>query len=825
MVTIYAEKFDVGVKIAATLGGFDYEGTLVTMKNVEKLKTKLEKDVKRKGVIYIKYEGEQYAVTWGQGHMCGLMQARDYDPEYRSWSKMPMPFFPEEYKIKIREGRDGGPDPWTSRQLGLIKALFEKSDSIINATDDDREGECIFAYVYEIIGVHKPYRRMIMDSQTEEGFLHSFHNLKPSSAVRPIEMAGRGRAIADWMVGANLTAIMSMKYGGYGADSLVSVGRVQTPVLNILVERERAIRNFKSEPFWYIVAEFTTSEGETYTARHTETQIKDKPKAEELFDKVNGKQGTITEYEKSPAKKEVPLLYNLTTLSMEANKQYGITAADTLATLQELYMAGLVTYPRSSSQHLTDDMRPVADEVLDMLAGYSDDYNKWIKPVTDRNYTKRHFDTSKVESHYAIIPTKVKPGKLTQRQEQIYDLVAQSLIRIIYKPAVLEKTKIVTEVEGEQFKSSGTVVKDPQWLSVGGMKDSEDLLPALTQGETVDGEYQIKEGKTEPPKRYTDSSLLLAMVAAGKNIEDDELKKVMLENTQDGGIGTESTRAKIIDTVVARGYAERVGNKKVQHIVPTEKGMKVIEILPLTDLKSAELTAKWEKRLHMIEKGEDTFEAFIMDMQEMTLKWVREIQESEVTEKIGASQDDNTLPVNCPNCGKPMKKLSWGWACSGYKKDDPSSCRFAIGYDVRGAKLSDSDIDSIITKKRSRYIDGFKKKDSNETYGAFIILDDNNKLSMTWETGIQCPKCGKPITVNKKGWGCSGWREGCPVTVWNEVAGKKLRDSDKIALLTKGETKEIKGLTKRDGSKFDAALIFDEQYKIKYKFSNNKKNK
>ena len=821
MIAVYAEKFDVGVKLAATLGGFDYNGKHVTMKNVAQLKEELEKNIKKKGVIYTTFEGNEYGITWGQGHMCGLKQAKDYNEDYANWSKMPMPFFPENYEIKIRDGVDratrkstGEPDPWTVRQLDIVGDVFDKCEYIINATDDDREGETIFAYVYEILNCHKEYKRIKMDSQTEEGLLDAFRHLMTSDKVKNIEAAGRGRAIADWIVGANLSAAMSLKYGNSGG--ILSIGRVQTPVLNMLVERELAIQNFVSKPFWYAEAEFTTESGEKYVGKHTTAQIENKADAEALLEKIEGKPGVITEYTQSPIKKEVPYLYSLTTLSMDANDAYGFTAQETLDLAQELYMAGYTTYPRTSSQHLTDDMHDTVDEVLEMLSEYSEEYKSYIDmvPKGKRNYTKRHFDTKKVESHFAIIPTKVKPEKMTSNQQKLYDLIAKSVIRIIFKPAEGESTKITTTVEDENFKTNGTVITDPQWLVVAGSSKSKDsFLPAVSENDEVSGNYKLKEGKTNPPTRYTDKSLIAAMSTAGKTItDDDELKKILLE-TNDGGIGRESTRPGIIETVVSRQYAERKGDKKVKYIVPTEKGIKLISILPLDEMKSAKLTAEWEMRLSKIEKGEDDLDSFIKDMEEQTKKWVEDVEKAESAE---IEKPDNLTEYVCPKCGKPMKKYSWGWACSGYKKDDENSCKFAISYTIAGVKLSDTDITDLLTKRKTKFIKGFKKKDSEETYGAFLILDDDNKLGRSWDTGLTCPMCGKPITVSKKAWGCSGWKEGCKVTVWDTISGKTLSDNDKRDLLTKKKTKLIKGFKKKDGTSFDAKLIIDDDGKVTF---------
>lgn len=819
MIAIYAEKFDVGVKISASLGGFDFEGTRVTMANVENLKERLEKTVKRQGFINVSFEGQDYTVTWGQGHMCGLKQAYDYNPEYKSWGAMPMPFIPPTYEIKIREGIDretrrptGQPDPWVSRQLDIVRDIFDQSEYIINATDDDREGETIFAYVYEILGCAKTYRRMIIDSQTESGLRKALLNTKPSADVKNIEAAGRGRGIADWVVGANLSAIMSLKYGG---GNVLSIGRVQTPVLKLIVDREKAILSFVSHPFWYLEGTFTTGEGKTYTGKHEEAQIEKKEDAEAILQKIQGKPGVITSYKKEPIKKEVPFLYSFTTLAKAATKKYGFTSAETKDIAQNLYQAGYITYPRTVSQHLTDDMQNDVDEALDMLAQYSEEYKSYIDlvPKGSRNYTKRHFNSKLVKSHFAIIPTNVAPSNLTANQAKIYDLVARSLIKIIFKPASGERTKIVTTVEEENFKTSGTIITDEQWLVVDKEMGGEDLLPVLHEGDSVSGEYDIKEGKTQPPKRYDDDTIMTAMCTAGKDIDDEELKQI-LADTGDGGIGTSATRDAIIETLMMRKYTERKGNGKIKSIFPTELGMKLIDILPVDEIKSAKATAEWENRLRKIESGEDTLEDFVAGMEDITKKWVQEVQEAEGAELVKSDKGTNYV---CPRCGKPINKYSWGYACSGYKKDDPEACRFAIGYDISGVTITDKDVDDLFTKKKTdRFIRGFSKKDSPDKYDAFLTIEEGGKLGRTWDVGINCPLCGKPITVGKKGWGCSGWKEGCKVTVWNEICGKKISDTDKRALLTKRQTKVIKGFIKKDGTSFDTMLVLGDDGKVSF---------
>lgn len=817
MICIFAEKFDVGIKIVAALGDFSFHGTKITSNNIEKYKSKLEKEIKPNGYVDITYKGENYAVTWASGHLCSLKQAKDYNPEYLHWDKIPIPFYPEKYEIKIKEQIDmktrrptGKPDPWTYRQLKIIKQLFQNCTYIINATDDDREGELIFAYVYQLLGVKKPYKRVIFDSQTQEGYIKAFANLKNASEVKNTEYAGRARAIADWVVGANLSVLMSLKYGGYGKDSLISIGRVQTPTLNLLVQRELEIKNFKSHPFWYVIAAFQNDKGERYLAKHEITQIENKKDAELLLNKINGKPGKIIKYDKNKKTKEVPMLYNLANLSIDTNRKYGISANNTLAIVQELYMAGFVSYPRTESTCLTDDMKDIVDETIDMLAEMPE-YNKYISPVkkAERNYTNRHFNSKKVESHFAIIPTNKKPENLTSDQKNVYDLIAKSLIRIIYKPAILEDTKIVTEVEGEKFKSSGTTIKDAQWLTVDALT-SENMLPTLTIGETVKGLYKLKEGKTEPPSRYTDASLMAAMATAGKNIKDKDLRQV-LEETNNGGIGRGSTRSAIIETVVSR-YATRKGKS----IIPSEKAIKLIEILPVEELKSATLTAEWEQRLDKIAKGEDSLTAFTQDMENETSRWCDKIKADNSGVKLTTSSSENSLlSISCPNCGKPMRKLPWGWSCSGYNKDDKDSCKFAISYTIAGAKLSDKDISDLLLNKKTKIINTFKSK-SGKTFSAFLLLSEDNKIQFSFNTGFSCPKCNSSIEIGNTFWKCSN--KSCDFILWNTVAGKKLSEKDKKELLNKKQTRLIKGFSSKSGKSFDAYLTLDENYKIKFVF-------
>lgn len=822
MITIYAEKFSVAAKLAAGLSGFTANGIHVTLDNVDEVSKQIAPFCNKAGYISISYEGEDYKITWGAGHLYTLKQAKDYDSDYVNWSKMPMPFFPSKYEIKIKDKIDPktkktlGEDPWVSRQLQVISSLFESSDYIINATDDDREGSLIFSFVYEGLNCTVPYKRLKIDSMTKSGIEHSMKTMKDSSDDYPIEQAGRGRCIADWIVGSNLTAKMSLKYGG---STLLSVGRVQTPTLAMLVKREKEIKNFVVKPFWKIEATFKTESGQEYTAKHSIAQIEKKADAEALLNKLNSApNGTIAKIEKEMTSKEVPLLFNLSELSIAANNKYGMTAQDTLSIAQELYMAGYLTYPRTSSRYLTDDMKEYVDDVLSTLSGYSNSYKKIIEsvPAKNRNYTKRHFNTKKVESHFAIIPTTSMPSKLSDRQKQIYELCAQSLIQIIFKAASIEKTKITTLVGDEEFTSNGSTIKDAQWL-VFGDPSKETILPPVSEGENVNGVFCIKEGKTSPPERYTDASLVRALKTAGKTIDDEKMEEVLADMC-DGGIGTEATRAGIIESVVAR-YATRKG----KYIVPSEKGEKLIEILPVEDLKSPILTAQFELGLSQIQHNEKSLDSFIKEIEETTRKWTAEIDACTPSVSLG-TMGSNITDLLCPKCGKPLTKQKWGYACSGYSKDNPESCKFAISYSLAGATLSDTDITDLVKKHRTRFIPNFVKKSDSSKFGAFLVLNDDGSLGFSWQTGFDCPCCGKPIQASSKAWSCSGYKDGCKFTIWDTIAGHKMSVKEKELLIKNGRTKLISNFVSKAGKTFAAYLVRHDD-KIDFEFEKSEKNK
>ena len=707
MVTILAEKPDVGNKIAAALDKiYLHNGKTVEFSALKANEKVVKAQQNKDGYLKIDYKGHECYVTWGYGHLCSLKQAHDYNPAYKNWRMLPLPYIPAEYEIKLRTSSNESWDAKVEKQFNVVKSLFEKSDLIINATDFDREGEVIFAYIYEMASVNVPVKRACFTSQTKQGIIDGFtKNIKNGDDMALTESAGRMRGIADWVVGANLTTAMSLKHNGAG---VMSVGRVQTPTLAMLVERELAIKNFDKKPYWAIEAIFTTSNDESFKAKHNIEKIHEKIEAEEIFSRIVGNKGIVTDIQKKSVNKEPPLLYSLSALQMDANSKFGYTLDQTLEYVQKLYDGGFTTYPRTNSQYLTEDMEPVVNATLDKLAQVS--IYRGLIEGRARSFEKNHyFDNTKVESHFAIIPTGNIPKGLPDEQKKIFDLICRSMIKMLYGPATLEQTKVTIDVNNELFKASGSVIVEPGWMAVGDASKTE-LLPELTIGQELIGEYKLCDKMSEPPKRYTDKTILAAMLSAGKDLDDAELKKLM-SDPKTGGIGTEATRAAIIETLIQREYIVR--EKKA--LRATQKGIDLIQKLPLEQIKSAELTAKWERRLADISRGTEDANAFRRDFEAVVRNWVNIIQ---TRVDISNVSYENILDgVSCPLCGEPINIIDeHGYRCSASAK----GCRFKIGT-ISGKKITEAQVKKLCKDRETGLIKGFKKKDGTKFDAKLVI--------------------------------------------------------------------------------------------------------
>lgn len=710
MITILAEKNSVARKIAAALDGIKLDdGTVVTFNQLSKYEKAVQAIQTKKGFIPIKFMGQECCVTHAVGHLCTLWDAADYDEDYKQWKNIELPLIPSFYGLKVV--------PQTSHQFKIVKNLFDKSDLIINATDSDREGELIFAYIYEKCKCKVPYKRALFSATTEEDYINAFNNLKSSDDMKNIENAGRCRSIADWLIGINCTVATTLSSH---ANSVISIGRVQTPTLSMIVDREKAIKNFKVETYYTPFATFTTTTGETYTGEN-KTKFGSNLEAAGFLSALSGK-AKITSVDRKLERISNPSLYNLSLLQIEANKRFAFTAEETLNITQSLYEKGFVTYPRTDSAFLPEDYKPTADRVLSSLAMLPE-YSGFIvgKP---KIYQEKYFDNKKVDSHSAIVPTHVVGEKLSDNEKKIYDLICRSLIMTIYPVAEVEKVKVITTDNDIEFVSRGSSVIKKGWMEVAGVQ-KEKFIPNLTEDSFVAAEYEAKEKNTEPPKRYTDASLITAMEAADKDADDTDLKS--LTELKRKGIGTPATRAATIELLVKRHYIERIKKS----IVPTEKGISLIDTLPLEDIKSAKLTASWENRLYDVEMGKEDFQKFISDIEDLTRKWCKTITTEMKTSFASETADlsANKTNLKCPLCGSTVRKVPWGYGCSGYK----SGCKFSIGQTICGKKLTDKQIETLIQNKETKEIKGFKSKKTGKDFSAKLTLDDNGKVSFKFD--------------------------------------------------------------------------------------------
>lgn len=550
--------------------------------------------------------GEQYIVSWAIGHLVTLCDPEDYGETLKKWSKETLPIIPETIKLKAIKQ--------TLPQLKILKKLMNDKDtaSIICATDSGREGELIFRYIYDISKCKKPFQRLWISSMTDTAIIEGFKNLKDSKEYDNLYLSAKCRSEADWLVGINATRAYTLKY-----DTLLSIGRVQTPTLAIIVSKQKEIDAFESKEYFEVQDNYGLFTGIWFHEEDNSTKIFEKEKADNIAKKIEDKDGVVLKIEKEEKRQPPPLLYDLTELQRDCNRKLGYSAQKTLTIAQSLYETKkLITYPRTDSRYLSDDMIPKIKNTLKKIT-YVGNYQYYAQNVLDMEklpISKRIIDNSKVTDHHAIIPTdnNIKSENLNPEEKKVYHLIVMRFISVFYPNYIYSVTKVITEVLGEKFLSKGTVVIQEGWMEIylkldtdkekesKNDKKDDQVLPELKEGELVHvNEVNVNKKKTQPPKPYNEASLLSAMENAGRFIEDENLR----EQLKESGLGTPATRASIIERLISVGYIVRKGKM----LIPTEKGMKLVEIVP-DELKSSITTGKWEKGLSSIAKGgmEDT---------------------------------------------------------------------------------------------------------------------------------------------------------------------------------------------------------------------------
>lgn len=704
MVVIYAEKSSLAKEIAKALGA----GRRIPLEEEPTV-----------GHYEFEYNGEEAVICHGVGHLAQLLPAKAYDAKYENWDLDIFPCIPKEFKAAAKKQ--------TMACTKLVKSFFDKADWLVNATDADREGELIFAYVYEVCKCKVPYKRVWIEDLTEQKIKYAFDNMKePDEALsatvsgnaRDLQKAAKARGIADWLIGNNLTVAATKKFGGYGTT--LSVGRVQTPTLALVVNREKAIKGHKKTPFWKLSAVFSSSDI-NFEADYEKGNFTDEKEANAVLADCKGKQGIVTSLETKRKTESAPLLYNATQLQIAANKKFGWDSDKTAKIMQSLYEKKLMSYPRTSSEHLTDAMKPEVTLTIQKLLQIPE-YTKYTLE-TWATFTKRHFDDSKVGSHPAIIPTVNVPetlDELSEEEKQLYDLLAKSLIRTIYPKAESEDTTaVITVNEKHHFKATGSIITADGWYAVDAKPDKKKVLPSMNEKQEFSGEYNLKKGETEPPKRYTEAELLSAMETAGQKIEDEEARILM--KMQKKGLGTDATRVATIKALFTKGYIE----KKGKTIYPTELGMFLIEKLPVENLKSAEMTGEMEKQLNDIAIGKADYDTFIEEVKQRTREWFSTIAKAEQSEFV-SEEEKKTL---CPFCGKKIHAFDWGYGCSGYK----DGCKFHISNPLAGKNITENQVILLCQNGRTNLIKGFKSKAGN-SFDAYLVADKTKK-----EVGFQFP--------------------------------------------------------------------------------------
>ncbi|RKQ93881.1 DNA topoisomerase-3 [Solirubrobacter pauli] len=664
-------------------------------------------------------ESDSHVVTWAVGHLVQLAEPDEYDAKYKKWRMNDLPIVPPKFKLVVRDER-------SRKQMTVITRMLKRDDVslVVNACDAGREGELIFAWTFEKAGAKKPVQRLWLSSMTAKAIKDAFSSLKPASEFAKLEEAARSRSEADWIVGMNATRAATIRLRS-SFDGAVSLGRVQTPTLAIIARREEEIRAFVPEPYWLVDATFeTVDDPRRYTGRFhagAQPRLKTAEEAAEIVAAVQGGRGTITKLEKTKRSEKAPLLYDLTSLQREANTRFGFSARRTLAAAQRCYEEHKVlTYPRTNSRFLPTDMIPEIKPIAGLL-GTQREYAKASAYVTGLDVLPlgRVINDAKVTDHHAIIPTNSdhKVDKLSDDDRRIYDMVTRRFLAVFHPDAVFENTRLETTVAEHVFRTRGRVLLEPGWRGVygegleerGGDDDEapDQQLPKLVQGEQADvREVGAEEKITQPPRRYSDASLLGAMETAGKLVEDDELREAM----KDSGIGTPATRAAIIERLIDVGYVERDGRA----LVCTEKGLSVIRLLGEHPLTSPSLTGDWEHRLSKIEEGDEARSNFMADIAQFADATVHELDEKLKEVKIPRA---NLGP--CPVCGHDIVENRKGFSCWG--REDPG-CGFVIWKSKAGKTLPPAVARELISRGRTeKPVTGFKGR-SGRSFRAKLAL-------------------------------------------------------------------------------------------------------
>jgi DNA topoisomerase-3 len=823
---IIAEKPSVAADIAKALGGFTKD---------------------KSGEFY---ESEKYVLSSAVGHLLELTVAEEHDVKRGKWTFSHLPHIPPRFALKPIEKSES--------RLKVLQRLLKRKDvdALINACDAGREGELIFRRIIDFTHAKQPIQRLWLQSMTPAAIRDGFAQLRTDQDMRPLADAAESRAEADWLIGINGTRAMTAFNSKTGGFHLTTVGRVQTPTLAIVVEREAKIKAFKPRDYWEVIGTFDAQAGQ-YNGRWFDEKFKkpegkdvdDQLKAERLWDKERaeairakclGKPGVVTE-ESKPTTSMSPLLYDLTSLQRDANSRFGFSAKNTLGLAQALYEKHKVlTYPRTDSRALPEDYLGTVKQTLETLMGHGPTagtafvtrYETFAKTILENGWVranKRIFNNAKISDHFAIIPTTQTPKGLSEPEQKLYDLVARRFLAIFYPAAEFLETARITRVEGEPFKSAGKVLVKAGWLEVYGKDAADDDTPRLApvrQGETVKtAEVEVKANVTRPPARYTEATLLGAMESAGKLVDDDELREAMAEK----GLGTPATRAAIIEGLIHEQYLHREGRE----LVATAKAFSLMALLNglgVAELTKPELTGDWEFKLRQVQRRQLRRDAFMQEIRALTERIVGLAKQYEHDTIPG---DFGALNVRCPKCGGEVHETYKKFECQNEK------CDFALWKIVAGRQLEQAEVEELITKKQVGPLQGFRSKQgfpfaaviklTPEFEAKFDFGNEETEGEAVAEVDFtgreplgKCPKCGARVFENGMNYVCeksTGATKACDFRTGAVILQQAVDKTQLAKLLNEGKTELLKGfVSKRTGRKFEAFLVFKDG-KVSFEFA------
>ena len=752
------------------------------------------------------FEGNGYQVTWTFGHLCTLKEPNDYTEQWKSWNFRSLPMIPQKFGIKLID------DDGVKKQFATIEKLMLAAEEVINCGDAGQEGELIQRWVMSKAKCTAPVKRLWISSLTEEAIREGFQKLQDGKKFDNLYAAGSARAIGDWLLGMNATRLYTLKYGQN--KQVLSIGRVQTPTLAIIVNRQKEIDAFKPEPYFeiktiYREATFSAASGRFQSREDAAQVLEEISKVELVVGKIETKNSI-----------EQPLrLFDLTSLQVDCNRKFNMGAEDTLRTIQSLYEKKLTTYPRVDTTYLSDDIYPKVPGILKNLKGYE----TLTAPLLQDKIRKSNkvFDNAKITDHHAIIPTGQYRADLNQSEKQVFDMVAKRFISVFYPDCKVANTTVEAKVGPHDFKATGKQILSPGWRTVymnekNPVQSDENILPIFVTGEHGPHEPGLLEKFTQPPKYLTEATLLRAMETAGKSVDDEELRELMKDN----GIGRPSTRANIIETLFRRKYVKKEGKR----LVATQTGIDLIDSIENELLKSAELTGQWEKKLRLIELGQYDVTHFMDEMKQMVTEVVDQVkrsprkvfalapEEPAVPEKKEKTALTEPTETTCPVCKKgTLKKGKNAWGCSDWKE----GCRFIIPFEFMGKKLTDAKIKRLAEKGKTALIKGFKQDD--DSVDGFLELTSDFKISFSEAEPekLVCPSCKTgEIVKGNTAWGCTNFRGGCKLRIPFELQGKKLSEGQVEQLVLKGQTRPFtstNGTTKTTG-----VFRFDTSYQVKF---------